>query len=223
MFEFFLSDNNSTSLEEMIATIDNQKINDYKIHFQSNYQHSKTIRDFVGAIFDHFFIHHPWRGRFILITDELINNSIEHGSKNNDTNACYIRVGREESGDFHISLEVHDTGKKQKNKLNHADFEKIKHDRTQNQNNEIYMEKRGRGLFHITEKIVDTISFSESPIGGLAVKIEKSIQTENQNYQNNSCENSKNNEPLPIQQSGTSTENTTQNTEQKNTLESKPQ
>jgi hypothetical protein len=37
------------------------------------------------------------------------------------------------------------------------------------------MEKRGRGLFYITEKLVDRLSFSESMHGGLAVKIEKNI------------------------------------------------
>jgi hypothetical protein len=39
----------------------------------------------------------------------------------------------------------------------------------------VYMEKRGRGLFHITEKLVDRLEFTESPKGGLAVKIEKII------------------------------------------------
>jgi hypothetical protein len=37
------------------------------------------------------------------------------------------------------------------------------------------MERRGRGLFHITEKLVDRLSFSESPKWWLAVKIEKRI------------------------------------------------
>jgi anti-sigma regulatory factor (Ser/Thr protein kinase) len=30
---------------------------------------------------------------------------------------------------------------------------------------EVYMEKRGRGLFYITERLVDTMEFSESPKG----------------------------------------------------------
>jgi anti-sigma regulatory factor (Ser/Thr protein kinase) len=37
------------------------------------------------------------------------------------------------------------------------------------------MEKRGRGLFYITERLVDTMEFSESPKGWLAVKVEKKI------------------------------------------------
>ena len=31
-------------------------------------------------IFDNFHVENPWKGRFVLITDELINNAIEHGS-----------------------------------------------------------------------------------------------------------------------------------------------
>jgi anti-sigma regulatory factor (Ser/Thr protein kinase) len=40
------------------------------------------------------------------------------------------------------------------------------------------MEKRGRGLFHITEKLVDKLEFTQSPKGGLAVKVEKNIPQE---------------------------------------------
>ncbi len=44
---------------------------------------------------------------------------------------------------------------------------------------EVYMGKRGRGLFRITEKIVDKLSFGVSNKGGLVVKIEKCIDTNN--------------------------------------------
>jgi len=47
---------------------------------------------------------------------------------------------------------------------------------------EVYMGKRGRGLFRITEKIVDKLTFGVSNKGGLVVKIEKCIDTNN-----NSC------------------------------------
>ncbi len=39
----------------------------------------------------------------------------------------------------------------------------------------VYMEKRGRGLFYITERLVDNFEFSASPHGGLAVKVAKTI------------------------------------------------
>lgn len=150
-----------TELEAMITTSENAV---YTINFQSRYENSKIIRDFVGKLFDAFSIHHPWRGRFILITDELINNAIEHGSSNeHDMNQCIIAAGNQyEGGHFHISLEVHDSGNGAGEKIGHEQMNEIKDDRTKTENNAVYMKKRGRGLFHITEKIVDRLSFSES-------------------------------------------------------------
>lgn len=179
MFEFSLNqDENNPTLDELTSHIDTSQFLTYIINFPANFSHSKMIRDFVGAIFDTFEINHPWKGRFILITDELVNNSIEHGSESIDINKCKIAAGRGEDGHFHIMLEVHDTGKKQKSRLGYKEFEDIKNERlNQDEKNKVYMEKRGRGLFHITEKIVDRLSFSDSPIGGLAVKIEKCIET----------------------------------------------
>jgi anti-sigma regulatory factor (Ser/Thr protein kinase) len=81
------------------------------IEFGADHSQSKIIRDFVGMIFDAHDIHVPWRGRFILITDELINNAIEHGSIEDDLDSCIIEARRDESNVFRISLEVHDTGK----------------------------------------------------------------------------------------------------------------
>jgi len=51
---------------------------EYSIDFCADHAQSKIIRDFVGLIFDYYNINYPWRGRFILIADELINNAIEH-------------------------------------------------------------------------------------------------------------------------------------------------
>ena len=164
MTEFSLLEN--TTYEEAIAElsqkIDTSKNETYIINFHSDFQNSKIIRDFVGMIFDAFHIYHPWRGRFILITDELINNAIEHGSRGGDINQCIICAGNQyEHNNFHIAIEIHDTGNG--TKINLDDFDKIRKNRTKKENGEVYMKKRGRGLFHITEKIVDKLSFSESP------------------------------------------------------------
>lgn len=167
-----------TILAEMLNQIDKNINKTYIINFRSDFANSKIIRDFVGGIFDAFDIVHPWRGRFILITDELINNAIEHGSAPDDTNSCIITAWNQyENWFFHIGIEIHDTGNGEKISL--EDFENIKADRVKwNETGEIYMQKRGRGLFHITEKIVDKLSFAESPKWGLAVKIEKCIEVE---------------------------------------------
>lgn len=78
------------AVEQLSKEIDTTVNKTYTINFKSDFTNSKIIRDFVGRIFDSFNIVHPWRGRFILITDELINNAIEHGSAPNDTNTCII-------------------------------------------------------------------------------------------------------------------------------------
>lgn len=148
------------------------------IEFGADHSQSKIIRDFVGMIFDAHGIHVPWRWRFILITDELVNNAIEHGSSAWDLDLCIIEARRKADGNFFITLEVHDTGTgKDAKDANH--MEAIKNTKLQEHDEHgIYMEKRGRWLFHITEKLVDRLSFSESPKWWLAVKIEKNITIE---------------------------------------------
>jgi anti-sigma regulatory factor (Ser/Thr protein kinase) len=146
-----------------------------KIHidFWADHKESKIIRDFVGNIFDNFHVGNPWKGRFILITDELINNAIEHGSLPWDMDSCVIEAKESEKWEFSITIEVHDTGngKDSKDATHMSD---IKEERLEKDSN-VYMEKRWRWLFYITEKIVDRLSFSESPQGWLAVKVEKNI------------------------------------------------
>lgn len=148
------------------------------IDFWADHSQSKIIRDFVWMIFDIHAIDHPWRWRFILITDELINNAIEHGSSTWDIDSCIIEAWFSENRGFYIKLEVHDTGNGKDSKgIRHMDD--IKQKKLQEHNDQwVHMEKRGRGLFYITEKLVDTLSFSASPRWWLAVKIEKSIPIE---------------------------------------------
>jgi anti-sigma regulatory factor (Ser/Thr protein kinase) len=137
-----------------------------QIDFDADHSRSKIIRDFVGRVFDLHHIHQPWRGRFILITDELVNNAIEHGSSMGDTDTCIIEAGIDSNGEFTITFEVHDTGtgKDAKDALH---MEAIREERLKEHTNNkgIYMKKRGRGLFHITEKLVDKLSFSMSSRG----------------------------------------------------------
>ncbi|PID84157.1 hypothetical protein CSB09_02675 [Candidatus Gracilibacteria bacterium] len=144
------------------------------IDFPADFSMSKIIRDMIGELFDHYSISKKWRGRFILIIDELINNSIEHGSKKGDENTCKIEAGNNKEGHFFIRFEVHDTGNgtgdcsEAQNNVDKAKKEAEK-------NKKLYMNKRGRGLFLITKKLVDSLDFSKSEKGGMAVKIEKTI------------------------------------------------
>jgi anti-sigma regulatory factor (Ser/Thr protein kinase) len=150
---------------------------EFHIEFWTDHEQSKILRDFVGIIFNKHDIHSPWRWRFILITDELINNAIEHGSSQWDIDSCIIHAGRRGNDEFFIELEVHDTGNG-KDAKDAAHMEKIKEERLNAERNPAYMGKRWRWLFHITEKLVDRLSFSQSPKWWLAVKIQKKIPQE---------------------------------------------
>ncbi len=165
----------SRGLELLKSHIHDREEIKVHIDFWADHRESKIIRDFIGCIFDNFNIGNPWRGRFILITDELINNAIEHGSLPGDTDSCVIEASEDAKWDFSVVIEVHDTGngKDAKDATHMGSIKEEKLEKAEDGN--IYMEKRGRGLFYITEKIVDRLSFSESPRGWLAVKIEKNI------------------------------------------------
>lgn len=160
------------AMENILSHVED--IHDVSCHieFGADHSQSKIIRDFVGMIFDAHDIHVPWRWRFILITDELINNAIEHGSIEDDMDSCIIEARRWADGIFRISLEVHDTGKGKDSGSIH-DIGKAQ--TTTTWHDWVYMGKRGRWLFHITEKLVDSLSFAESPKWWLAVRVEKSI------------------------------------------------
>lgn len=160
-------------LDTLISHIHNREKINIHIDFWADHRESKIIRDFVWIIFDTFEIDNPWKWRFILITDELINNAIEHWSLPWETDSCVINAAEDEKWEFSIVIEVHDTGngKDAKDATRMSEIKEMK----KSQNNDIYMGKRWRWLFHITEKIVDRLSFSESPRWWLAVKIEKNI------------------------------------------------
>lgn len=163
------------ALSELKKTITDKNLIACHIDFWADHSQSKIIRDYVWLIFDVYSISIPWKWRFMLITDELVNNAIEHGSNQGDIDTCIITAWFTIERWFYITLEVHDTGKWENTK-DQKYMEKVKIQKLNEHNNKwVYMEKRGRGLFYITEKLVDKLSFTSSSKGGLAVKIEKNI------------------------------------------------
>lgn len=86
----------SEALDHIIHAIPDMKDIQCTIEFSADHSQSKIIRDFVGKIFDTHHIRAIWRGRFILITDELVNNAIEHGSAHDDLDTCIIHAGLSE-------------------------------------------------------------------------------------------------------------------------------
>lgn len=73
-----ITNRSSSDILELYDQNDGQEV--FEFSFPVNYQYSKIIRDFVALIFDRYGLIPPWKSRFILIIDELINNSIAYGS-----------------------------------------------------------------------------------------------------------------------------------------------
>jgi|GEM_PF-3143908 len=65
------------------------------ITFKTDYSQSKIIRDLILSFFEKNNINVPWKNRFVLVSDELINNSIEYGSLPLDKNLFHIQFKTE--------------------------------------------------------------------------------------------------------------------------------
>jgi anti-sigma regulatory factor (Ser/Thr protein kinase) len=164
---------------QSVKNIIDQNIEDFwnfscKIIFVTDFYESKIIRDLVGYFLEKNTIFSPWKARFILITDELINNSIEHGSRPWDINHCIIKIKTTKTK-LKIWLEVIDSWHGKDSKWS-EEMEKIKTKKAEEtQWDNTYMGSRGRGLFHITSKLVDNLYFKDASNGWLVVWIEKSF------------------------------------------------
>lgn len=159
------------ALAEFKKTLDSSEHLSWRIDFIADHAQSRIIRDIVGNIFEFFKLVAPWKGRFTLVADELINNAIEHGSAEGDLNYCIIDV-HQDTIIFRITMEIHDTGHGDGVKNPEA-LQEIREEKLHKDQMELW--HRGRWLFLITEKIVDRLTFESSPLGGIMVKIEKVI------------------------------------------------
>lgn len=81
---------------------------DLTLIFKADYSQSKIIRDLILLLFQRNDIEVPWKNRFALISDELVNNSIEYGSLPLDKNYFTIHF---KTGDkvLTINMEACDT------------------------------------------------------------------------------------------------------------------
>ena len=94
-------------LDTSIADFSNFEI---RLIYSAEYSQSKMIRDAVLYLFERNNIDVPWKNRFALIVDELVNNSIEYGSLPLDKNEVSIRFSSR-NGKLSILIEVSDTGR----------------------------------------------------------------------------------------------------------------
>ena len=168
-----------------ISNIDNQDLIDFveanisdftnfeiSISFKADYNQSKMIRLLISYFFDKININSPWKGRFSLISDELMNNSIEHGSSPLDKNIFTLRFLVKDKY-LYINIEVADTGRWVWAKTS-VQMEEIK------QQKEIewfegFLWKRWRWLFQLINNIVDDIYFKDRTEWWLIVWITKKI------------------------------------------------
>lgn len=123
------------------ANIEDSGSFDLFIAFQADYGQSKMIRDLILHLFERNSIDVPWKNRFALISDELVNNSIEYGSMPLDKNGFFISF-RSKGEILHVTLEVQDTGRglEAKSSQEMEEIRKMK----EMQGFENYLGKRGR-------------------------------------------------------------------------------
>lgn len=146
---------------------------DLELVFKADYNQSKIIRDLILLLFQKNNIEVPWKNRFVLISDELVNNSIEYGSLPLDKNRFMIHFGTQDKT-LTINMEVCDTGRGLESKTSHEmeELKKIK----ASFGFEGYLGKRGRGLFQLVTNLVDELYFRDNPNGGLIVGVRKKME-----------------------------------------------
>ena len=146
---------------------------DLEIIFKTDYNQSKIIRDLILLLFRENKIEVPWKNRFTLISDELVNNSIEYGSLPLDKNRFTIHFSKW-NGILNINMEVSDTGRgiEAKTSLEMEDLKKNK----ESEGFTWYLGKRGRGLFQLVTNLVDELYFKDNPNGGLIVGVRKKME-----------------------------------------------
>lgn len=107
-----------------------------------------------------------------LVVDELVNNAIEHGSK--EDHDIYIKIGIENNK---ISIEVSDDGSKNTKGIKSIDIiESIKKARENQVTNNLSKNgKRGRGLAYIVSDWVDELIIKDNDRGGITVSIIKNL------------------------------------------------
>ncbi|MDD2487827.1 MAG: ATP-binding protein [Candidatus Gracilibacteria bacterium] len=174
MLNIDISNIDYENLKEFI----DKNISDFKnfelsIRFKSDYSQSRMIRSTILYIFDKNNINMPWRGRFSLISDELVNNSIEYGSQAFEENLFIMKFSSSDNF-LNINIEVHDTGKGLLAK-NSIEMESVR--KTKEENGfDGYLGKRGRGLFQLVKNIVDDLYFKDNEAGGLIVGVNKKLE-----------------------------------------------
>ena len=154
-------------IEAVIADVSDFEI---ELTFKAHFPLSRHVRETLSYLLRRNGIDDRWQNRFALISDELVNNSIEHGSKEGDINSVYIKVSQEQGSVLVLVLEVTDTGRGPHAK-NAVDMVALLAEKKKTWLSDT-TRKRGRG-FQIMEKLVDKVYFRDATKGGLTVGVLK--------------------------------------------------
>ena len=136
--------------------------------YNSDFSNTPRLRLFMEALFDIYKLDAKDKNRLILVSDELNNNAVEHGTDGCGENKTSIIVKNQWNKIF-VNIEVTDCWNGTANTM-----EKIKQERDAlgfGKHHGI----RGRWLFLITEKIADKLYFKDAQWWGLIVWIEKTL------------------------------------------------
>ncbi len=160
--------------EAIVARMDEMLPNpadcEMELTYVAHFPLSRHVRESLSHLLGRNGIDARWQNRFALISDELVNNSIEHGSTTGETNSCYMKIAKGADGVLSLTLEVTDTGHGL-HARNAAEMVALLAEKKKTWFTDS-TRKRGRG-FQIMEKLVDRVYFRDATKGGLTVGVTK--------------------------------------------------
>jgi anti-sigma regulatory factor (Ser/Thr protein kinase) len=123
--------------------------------YDSHFSNTPKLRALMESLFDIFDFDPKDKNRLVLVSDELNNNAVEHGSDENSQNKTKIVI-EPRGKKIYVNIEVTDSG----------DGTAEGMERMKREKDSIGFEKhhsiRGRGLFLITERIADKLYFKDA-------------------------------------------------------------
>lgn len=173
MHQLYLWDfQNIADIKHSIRSLIEKDFIEFSFLYQSCFQNTKILRDISDFLCTEIGMSSKWKTRIVLIVDEMNNNAIEYGSKENDMNEFFVSIKRK-SHSFDIHMFVCDAGTWEYAK-SAQDMENIRKQKLSH-SLDIHNSVRGRGLFMIILNLVDELYFLDWEKGGLKVGIKKEL------------------------------------------------
>ncbi len=153
------------------SLLDGDSLN-VEFYYKSDFTLTKDLRDFIEIIWRVFWFSEKLIARIILVSDELNNNAIEHGSDVNGINILRLMIKRNgQKVDFNLEVEDNWKWKDAKKAIDMEELRAHKLKRWYSKHDSI----RWRWLFLITVQIVDRLYFKNSKNWWLIVWVKKEI------------------------------------------------